>query len=998
MKKNFKDLKEIIEYISHYLPSQGPVRTFIHHNTLHHFENQPFFEAVENAGQIYDAQAYLSEARYQSEYFTGRIENSDLNKSFDDFDYSEPDIFLNISNKRFLRSLLVTAPPRLSYETLRWKLIENRELEFFSDHIFKKTINEFLMTERAMAAKAISPILPLDSSYEKQFSKLWPNDISSFHDKVNIEDLDNLKLLNVLWHVSIQLAGITLKDDKERDLVPEYDSPNHISSYIHESKLSTEEELVNTYLIKFTSAFLDVGLSHLSISDKEQGLLEVFLSHLKNDTNIRPSWLHNFSYDKNSRSSIQIIEDITQEIGVSKQELSSFLLRKSLILKGWAGLVHQSEIGVVGLGAQATLSDFIAVRLILEQAARLYIAKTGYGKNLIQEVDPLDLMNRDSSAIFTLSYHLFKAFQFSGIGGYQILSLDQSKLNLLYNLISDFSTIKRLRIWQSAYEWNLYSRTASAIISKNKNYKEKETIKPKCQIVCCIDDREESFRRYIEEISPEYETFGTAGFFGVDAEFHSIYESPAAFCPVNVVPTHKIDLVAKSGSKERLLGLGKAKQLQSDFSVFLETHSRSLIRGWLLAVGGILALVPLSISTLSPRWPHQFKRFLKRMLVNPNDETALVYAQDADHPEDTRFTLEEMALRVRALLMTTGLIKNLAPLVVITGHGSFSSNNPYRSAYDCGACGGRPGRVNPRVFALMANRKDVREFLLQQDIIIPTNTHFLGAFHNTCTDEVEYFDTEEIPDTHLKLFQGLQKDIEIARSKNALERCRRFDEVQVMNEKEALAHVESRAHHIAQPRPEYGHATNAICFVGRRSITKNIFFDRRSFLVSYDPTVDKSSESLKNILKAVIPVCMGINLEYFFSSLDNQRYGAGSKLPHNVTSLLGLMTGYCSDLRTGLPAQMVEIHEPTRLLFILDTTPEVVAKLMMQDPVMDRAVRNRWISLMIYNELDNSLEYYGNNNELQTVKDVSAGIRTVNSSLEWVVGKKEHLDFVAIKS
>jgi hypothetical protein len=53
---------------------------------------------------------------------------------------------------------------------------------------------------------------------------------------------------------------------------------------------------------------------------------------------------------------------------------------------------------------------------------------------------------------------------------------------------------------------------------------------------------------------------------------------------------------------------------------------------------------------------------------------------------------------------------------------------------------------------------------------------------------------------------------------------------------------------------------------------------------------------------------------------------------------------------------------------------------------------------MIYNELDNSLEYYGNNNELQTVKDVSAGIRTVNSSLEWVVGKKEHLDFVAIKS
>ena len=36
------------------------------------------------------------------------------------------------------------------------------------------------------------------------------------------------------------------------------------------------------------------------------------------------------------------------------------------------------------------------------------------------------------------------------------------------------------------------------------------------------------------------------------------------------------------------------------------------------------------------------------------------------------------------------------------------------------------------------------------------------------------------------------------------------------------------------------------------------------------------------------------------------------------------MNGHASDLRTGLPWQMVEIHEPVRILFVVETTPERV--------------------------------------------------------------------------
>src|SRR5262249_40004733 len=140
----------------------------------------------------------------------------------------------------------------------------------------------------------------------------------------------------------------------------------------------------------------------------------------------------------------------------------------------------------------------------------------------------------------------------------------------------------------------------------------------------------------------------------------------------------------------------------------------------------------------------------------------------------------------------------------------------------------------------------------------------------------------------------------------------------------ALAHVEGRAADLAQPRPEYGHATNAFCIIGRRNRTRGLFLDRRAFLVSYDPARDPNSSILSRIMAAVVPVVAGISLESYFSYIDPTGYGCGTTLPHNVTSLLGVMDGAQSDLRTGLPWQMVEIHEPARLAIIVEGMPDDV--------------------------------------------------------------------------
>jgi len=98
-------------------------------------------------------------------------------------------------------------------------------------------------------------------------------------------------------------------------------------------------------------------------------------------------------------------------------------------------------------------------------------------------------------------------------------------------------------------------------------------------------------------------------------------------------------------------------------------------------------------------------------------------------------------------------------------------------------------------------------------------------------------------------------------------------------------------------------------------------------------------------MAAAVPVVAGINLEYYFSYVDPTGYGCGTKLPHNVASLLGVMDGAQSDLRTGLPWQMVEIHEPARLAIVVEAPRDRIEHVIRHNAAIDRLVRNRWLWL-----------------------------------------------------
>ena len=323
------------------------------------------------------------------------------------------------------------------------------------------------------------------------------------------------------------------------------------------------------------------------------------------------------------------------------------------------------------------------------------------------------------------------------------------------------------------------------------------------------------------------------------------------------------------------------------------------------------------------------------------------------------FTVDEMVTRVQNLLNSIGLIENFAPLVYLVGHGASSINNTHYAGYDCGACSGRPGSVNARVMSFMANHKKVREILAQKGLVIPETTQFMGALHDTTRDEMEFYDEDLLNETNKMFHEQNKKTFQKSLDENAKERSRRFILTNTKDTaKKVHEAVKLRSVSLFEPRPELNHATNALCIVGQRELTKHLFLDRRSFLNSYDYKIDLDGTFLTNILKPIGPVCGGINLEYYFSRVDNQKLGAGTKLPHNVMGLIGVANGIDGDLRPGLPSQMIEVHDPIRMLVIVEHFPEIVLKAISQAPETYEWYNNEWMHLVSVNPVTRKLQVF----------------------------------------
>jgi uncharacterized protein len=111
------------------------------------------------------------------------------------------------------------------------------------------------------------------------------------------------------------------------------------------------------------------------------------------------------------------------------------------------------------------------------------------------------------------------------------------------------------------------------------------------------------------------------------------------------------------------------------------------------------------------------------------------------------------------------------------------------------------------------------------------------------------------------------------------------------------------------------------------------------------------------LLTAPQVVAQWINMEHYFSTVDNEVYGSGSKIYHNVVGRIGIMSGPWSDLRLGLARQTVmngdaPYHEPMRLLTVVEAPRERIEKLIARHNVLQHFYHNVWVHLVAFDPED----------------------------------------------
>jgi hypothetical protein len=292
----------------------------------------------------------------------------------------------------------------------------------------------------------------------------------------------------------------------------------------------------------------------------------------------------------------------------------------------------------------------------------------------------------------------------------------------------------------------------------------------------------------------------------------------------------------------------------------------------------------------------------------------------------------------------------------------------------------------------MANRPPVRERLAARGIAIPATTWFIAGEHNTCDDSIAWYDLAAIPEAIQPAADHLFTQLAEACRAHAAERCRRLASAPARPTPWlALRHVSGRSHDISQARPELGHATNAAAVIGRRALTRGLFLDRRVFLISYDPATDADGRIVEGILLAAGPVGAGIALEYYFSTIDNERFGCGSKVTHNLAGRFGVMEGAESDLRTGLPLQMIEIHEAMRLLVVVEQAEETLAAIVQRQPALQELVGNGWIVLVACHPLTGAMSRYCPRRGWLPWVPSGPALPQVGRSADWFAGASEPL-------
>lgn len=465
---------------------------------------------------------------------------------------------------------------------------------------------------------------------------------------------------------------------------------------------------------------------------------------------------------------------------------------------------------------------------------------------------------------------------------------------------------------------------------------------PRVQAAFCLDVRSEVFRRALEAQGDDIQTLGVAGFFGLPIEYVPLAaDSARPQLPGLLAPKYRI---TDTGVPD---GLEATRRARLDAAHAWKAFKSSSLSSFAF-VDSVGLFFAGSIFRDAFRAERHRANRRRAGLKATEDQTRM--PRLTSHLDGSPLSAEERCQIAATFLQTLGLTRDFARLVLLVGHGSETKNNALAAGLDCGACGGQPGEVNARAAAALLNDADVRAGLGARGIEIPSTTFFVGGLHNTTTDEVTLFIEGAGARTHEADLATVRTALDRAGVSARRERAPRLGLAELSDEKLHAA-VVKRATNWAEVRPEWGLAGNSMFIVAPRERSRHMDLEGRAFLHDYRFEDDKDHAILEAIMTGPVVVGHWINFQYYASTVDNERYGSGNKVLHNIVGgHLGIFEGNGGDLRIGLSLQSLHdgerwVHTPLRLAVFIEASRPAIDRVLEKHVKVRELVENEWLHL-----------------------------------------------------
>ena len=952
---------EELDAIKSTVPHYWPIGSFIHHNPLKGFEHLHFKDGLQKAQSIFGGKVYMDSSYYMDLYKEGKIDDAIFDKNITKV-LSEIDCKVSLD---FAKKFLMEVSPQWS--SLRIELISKDEKIDAELYEYLKK-NSLYSDEKAWLAKLVEHM--------------------------------------TLYEINDALFDSYKKDGVEKDII------EYISRFLDEDQTTLnmpnrEVGMFEAFKLyenfdysKDAESFVEETLEELGVQDVQAHLLTHLLK------------LHGWAGFIKYRS-----ED---------PEYASQAEYPSALIDYIAIRLYFEKQSVI----KSQISNFREFHAYADENPSDVVLQILKHKNMLFGAE-LDALEDKEETSKVLAEYIRKELDLDALQIQHSNEVLKSELPLTELA----SIIKKLRE-EEGYIWlkSLEDSYISTYVDEITDIEVKEEEPALATATFCLDVRSEVIRRSIEKSGP-YKTFGAGGFLGLPLNFvefdkaHELFLAPAIIKPNNVVFELPVESHGEYSSKK---GMNKTtKKVLSDlknnpYTPYIMVEAI----GWIFGINlfGKTFLPqktnkflskfkpskPKTAYTLDKLSSYEIEFYVKKLhskiisaVVAEKSKkdyseiqieairnyllfgTELKFALSTDiieklktsyqiTPEDYEyqkkrlamvgFTLDEKVKYLNNYLRMIGQVDNFPEFVAIIGHGSISDNNPFESALDCGACGGNISLPNTRALCMIANTPEVREAIKEKGIEIPENTKFMPGLHITSTDEIKFYDTDILKPEEAPKFFKVMADFNKASTASRMERSEALPCTKTQKD------IMIKSMDWSEPRPEWGLAKNMGVFAGPREYTKHLTLNNRFFMHSYDWKVDtEDAEILTRIFDGPLIVGEWINLEHYFSTVDNHIYGAGSKVYHNIVSKIGVFSGNYSDLKIGLPMQSVYLegkayHEPVRLISFVEAPIELAGKAVEQS-IAKEFILNEWIRPVIIDREGKKVYSY-ENNEFIVIKEL----------------------------